>query len=481
MRATVTALFLSLALSLYHGVVATTFTGNWVSASDATDSENILTVDADWSTFAQLFSDRYAQNLRLDTARTYVTGPDQERKWAGVWRAGTDGSYFYAGLTIDTLITVNQQLYDTGGLLLKKLETWTEGGVRYWAGIWRGGSGGHLWNVDMDINSFGALFGERHEQGWRLIDIVTYIDQGQRKWGGIWVPGDDGEYLYMEMDDATFTNNLNSLHSLGYTVTSLVTYNNNGFKYAAVWRSNPGSVANWIMPYFNSNGFQTQNSEFHQQGLSLSTFDVRSCDRATYNFNIDTVHVIEIASYGSDTIYISASLAISGRPTLTGTRYYGDHTDGDYLSPGNFFADVPLADDEVAVFSYVIVNNGHDQSEIVQKMEDGLVLLGETAAKALAKAGADAAGALIGGELGTAVVPLLGTALGALAGWLVDTIGHILFANCDEVVATGVHAFKGSDLCAGLQKSNSIVTYDYSKGNSICGDPPEYGVWYSVN
>ena len=84
MRATVTALFLSLALSLYHSVVATTFTGNWVSASDATDSQNILTVDADWSTFAQLFSDRYAQNLRLDTARTYLTGPDQQRKWAGV-------------------------------------------------------------------------------------------------------------------------------------------------------------------------------------------------------------------------------------------------------------------------------------------------------------------------------------------------------------------------------------------------------------
>lgn len=481
MQASFLALLLSFLLASYYGVVATTFTGDWVSASDATDSENLLTVDADWGTFAQQFNDRNAQNLRLDTVRTYLTGPNQDRKWAGVWRPGTDATYFYAGLTEDALITLDQQLIEGGGLFLSKLETWTEGDTRYWAGIWRGGSSGFLWNIDLDTDSFGALFGERNNQGLRLIDIVTYVDQGKRKWGGIWVPGTDGEYLYIGIDDTTFTNILYDLQPQGYTVTSLVTYNDNGFKYAVVWRSSPGSVSNAILPYLDSNAFETKNSEYHQDGLSLSTFDVRSCSRETYNFNIDTVHIIEIASHWSDTIYISASLAIAGRPTLTGTRYYGDHSSGDYLSPGNFFANVPLGEEEVAVFSYVIVNNGHDQSELSQRLEQGLLTLGETAAAAVAKAGAEAAGALLGGELGTAAVPIIGTALGALAGWLVETIGNFLFGDCDEIVATGVHVFKGSDLCAGLLSSSSIVQSDYSQGNAICGAAPQYQVWYSVN
>ena len=190
-----------LLLNLGFRVTATVFTGVWVPGADATDAQNILTLDAGWDDFVQVFSARFDQGLRLDTVRTYLQGG--QRKWAGEWRAGTDAMDFNAGLSMQALQDLNQQRFDNESLRLMKLETFVDGGQRLWAGIWRSGTGAHWYNLDLDVPSFTSLVSQRHQDGFRLVDIVTYVDQGQRKWGGIWVPGDDGLFVFIDMDDVS--------------------------------------------------------------------------------------------------------------------------------------------------------------------------------------------------------------------------------------------------------------------------------------
>ena len=56
-----------LLLNLGFRVTATVFTGVWVPGADATDAQNILTLDAGGDDFVQVFSARFDQGLRLST------------------------------------------------------------------------------------------------------------------------------------------------------------------------------------------------------------------------------------------------------------------------------------------------------------------------------------------------------------------------------------------------------------------------------
>jgi hypothetical protein len=65
--------------------------------------------------------------------------------------------------------------------------------------------------------------------------------------------------------------------------------------------------------------------------------------------------------------------------------------------------------------------------------------------QALATSTAAALGTAIGAAIGTEIpVPLLGSALGALAGWLLGSAWA--FRDCDGPVAAAVHVFTGASL-----------------------------------
>ena len=207
-------------------------------------------------------------------------------------------------------------------------------------------------------------------------------------------------------------------------------------------------------------------------------------DTQTYSFAVDSFTIHETRSRHKDTDYISASVAVAGRPTQKATQKLGDLNNGTYKT-AMLFRDVPVGDHETAVFSYAIVNSGHSKpGDVETQLEKTVTSLAETGAKAAATAAAGAIGAAIGASIGTAAVPLIGTALGALAGWLVSSVGGALFANCDGPVAAGVHSLTGAQLRAGTGGGKHLGASVHHPGTDSahgCGKNSSYDVTWSAH
>jgi hypothetical protein len=162
--------------------------------------------------------------------------------------------------------------------------------------------------------------------------------------------------------------------------------------------------------------------------------------------SVDWFVIHNTRSLRKDTDYISASVAVAERPALKATQKLGDLGNGTFRTAINL-KNVPVADNETAVFSYAIVNSGHSDPSTAEKtLEQAVSTLAEKGAQAAASAAGSAIGAALGASIGTAVVPLIGTALGAVAGWVVSYAGKLIFANCDGAVAAAVHTYTGSQL-----------------------------------
>lgn len=69
----------------------------------------------------------------------------------------------------------------------------------------------------------------------------------------------------------------------------------------------------------------------------------------SYDFAINLIEIKEIRYRSTDTIYVSASVAVAGREPRTIIRRLGDHGKGN-ISPDVVVRNIPLADTEVAVF-----------------------------------------------------------------------------------------------------------------------------------
>jgi len=180
-----------------------------------------------------------------------------------------------------------------------------------------------------------------------------------------------------------------------------------------------------------------------------------------YNFAVPSFVIHNTRSRHKDTDYISASVAVAGRPPLKATQKLGDLNNGTFQTAINF-QNVEVADNETAVFTYAIVNSGHTDSNTAEKtLEQAVSSLAQKGAQTAATGVGAAIGAGLGASIGTAVVPVVGTALGALAGWLVTSAGNLLFANCDGAVAAAVHAFTGAQLCAWTNHGGHLGATDH--------------------
>jgi hypothetical protein len=167
------------------------------------------------------------------------------------------------------------------------------------------------------------------------------------------------------------------------------------------------------------------------------------------SFSLDSFRITETRSVHKDTDFASVSVTVGTNPAITQTRAMGDLNNGTYQVSLGVSADIP-ADQTQIVFSYTIVNNGHtDQSTLEKAVSAALTALGAAGAKG----GATELGAL----LGTGVVPIAGSALGALSGWLVGELTSVIFADCDGPVAIGVHIYTGEQLIQGVSGGNKIV------------------------
>ncbi len=203
-----------------------------------------------------------------------------------------------------------------------------------------------------------------------------------------------------------------------------------------------------------------------------------------YSFAVDSFVIRNTRSRHEDTDYISASVAVAGRPAVKASQKLGNLNNGTFRTAMNFKG-VPVADNETAVFTYAIVNSGHTDPTTAEKtLEQAVSSLAEKGAKAAASAAGGAVGAALGASIGTAVVPLLGTALGALAGWVVSSAGKLIFADCDGAVAAAVHTYTGSQLRAGTTGGRPLTGNDHHPGTNSargCGSNSDYSVSWSIH
>ncbi len=202
-----------------------------------------------------------------------------------------------------------------------------------------------------------------------------------------------------------------------------------------------------------------------------------------YSFAVNSFTIHDTRSRHEDTDYISASVAIVGKPTLKASQKLGNLNNGTFKTAMDFRG-VEVADNETAVFTYAIVNSGHSDPTTAEKtLQQAVSTLAEKGAQAAATAAGGAVGAALGASIGTAVVPLLGTALGALAGWVVSSAGKLIFANCDGAVAAAVHTFTGAQLRVETTQGRHVGASDHHPGTNSpdgCGGNSNYDVAWSI-
>jgi hypothetical protein len=258
------------------------YTGVWLSAGDANDTQNQFAAGLDINSFITLANSNHGKGLALTQLRTYVESG--VRKWVGVWRAGTDANYFTVGLSESGLYNLANTRH-AQGLRLVDLETYVDNGTRYWAGVWRAGTDAEYYTIDLDLASFNSLATTRHGQGLRLVDIQTYVVNGARKWGGVWRSGSDAEYYTVDLDAASLNTLATQRHAQGLTLVSLETYNSNGTKFAGLWRGQYGYIANYYNLGLDTEALTAYTHSRHASGLTLVALALCTTDCATSCMN----------------------------------------------------------------------------------------------------------------------------------------------------------------------------------------------------
>lgn len=161
----------------------------------------------------------------------------------------------------------------------------------------------------------------------------------------------------------------------------------------------------------------------------------------------------------------------------------GNLSNGTYST--NLVFDRFIADSDNVVFTYQIVNSSVGESDATAYLRQATLQLANAGVKALATVAAAAIGAEIGSLIGTAIpVPIIGSALGALAGWLLASAWGVAFPDCDGPVASGIHMFTGASLramTANNQKTTETENHPGVNSPSGCGSNSNYDVTWSVS
>jgi hypothetical protein len=206
-----------------------------------------------------------------------------------------------------------------------------------------------------------------------------------------------------------------------------------------------------------------------------STIPVASLETPTFTFTVQSFRITDTRSRHDDTDYVSFTLlnqsaAGAGTPQ-TLKKSMGDLNNGTY-TVGLSFLNVAVDPKGKVTFNYLIVNSGHkSESEIYSVLENAG---GSLATKGLTT---------LGGVLGTAIpIPLLGTLLGAGAGWLVGELKSLLSADCDGPVAAEQDTFNQADLLARTASGPFTHETPHPGGNSPegCGGNSMYYVTWQI-
>jgi hypothetical protein len=232
------------------------FAGIWRGGDDA----YVLWTGAQWDEFQSKWSQLSGQGQRLVDFETYVDG-NGVRRYAGVWRAGTDAHYLWVGVDWNNFQTKWNQL-SAQGLRLTVLRTYVDGNTVHYAGVWRAGTDAHYLWAGVDWNNFQAKWSDLSHQNLRLVSFDTCVVNGQRVYSGAWRAGSDAHYLWAGVDWKNFQAKWSELSAQGLRLTVLRTYIDGGVThYAGVWRA--GQDAHYLWAGVNEENFL---GKWHQLG-----------------------------------------------------------------------------------------------------------------------------------------------------------------------------------------------------------------------
>jgi phospholipase C len=185
-------------------------------------------------------------------------------------------------------------------------------------------------------------------------------------------------------------------------------------------------------------------------------------------FTMDSLGISNTRSLHTDTDVVYLSATVGANPTVFVQKPLGDLNNGTHSVGLSVEVDIP-DDDTIAVFNYLILNNGHGGNDAVAKAAQSAL---STIAKEIINNGAVAAAAI---TIGSIVVPFFVSALAALAGIL--EAGLLAFADCDGTVAAGALPFTCSELIKRTNSGQRIpenADHHGTDSNVGCGSNSQY-------
>lgn len=203
-------------------------------------------------------------------------------------------------------------------------------------------------------------------------------------------------------------------------------------------------------------------------------------------FTCHTPRSGSVLGAGTDTNYAAISAQVTGtKQAITKTASCGDQSTGQSYSTPLSTTPVSVPDNGVVVMTYTLVNSSQPPSQVTGYLESSAEKLVQAGASYAASAAGAALGTAIGAAIGTGTVPLLGSALGALAGFLVSDAWGVLFPNCDGPIASAVRVMSAAQLLTAT--GATVADQQPSPGmqppmvtQDGCGANPNYTVDWCV-
>ncbi len=188
-------------------------------------------------------------------------------------------------------------------------------------------------------------------------------------------------------------------------------------------------------------------------------------------FTMDSFGISNTRSLHNDTDYVFLSAAVGANDPVTVQKAMGDVNNGNHSVGLSLQVDIP-DDDTPVVFSYLIMNSGHQGDNTRQKAAQAAL---STIAKEIIAHKAITAGAI---AVGAILVPLVVSAVAAVAAVLaVVEVGLLIFADCDGLVAAGAIPFTGADLIRRTSAGQRIANNTDHPGTDSpdgCGSNSHY-------
>jgi hypothetical protein len=180
------------------------------------------------------------------------------------------------------------------------------------------------------------------------------------------------------------------------------------------------------------------------------------------NFSFADMIIINTRSVFTDTDYVTISVAVGDADPISKTMAMGSLSPGNYPVGLSIQADMPETPPTAVSFAWSVVNKGDaDEADLQKGVEKALSALVKTSVTTLAKdisqpIGA-ALGAAIGAAIGTAAISLTGSAIAALAGYVLSQVVGIVFADCDGTITTGLRVYTNTQILGGTMSGDDVI------------------------